>query len=257
VAILTALPVEFAAVQSFLENVEEIIHPNGTVYSAGDFRAVGVVRRIVLAEIGMGNPIAGIETVRMLAYVQPRLALFVGLAGGAKDVQIGDVVAAEYVYGYEPSKIADTVQPRIKTLVSAYALVQRARAVRRGDLWHKRIATGAKPRGFVGAIASGEQVVASDKAETFAMLKHQCGDALAVEMEGWGFLHAAHTSGDIPAIVIRGISDLIDGKDPEHDIGSQPAAAAHAAAFAFELLATLDNGQRRDKTGSLPLIGER
>src|SRR5262249_51689694 len=40
----------------------------------------------------------------------------------------------------------------------------------------------------------------------------------------------------IPCIVIRGISDAREGKNPELDKIHQPVAAAHAAAFAYELL---------------------
>ena len=237
---LTAIGLEYMAVRSLLTNLETLVHPAGTVYEAGRFSAGDANWTVVLAETGAGNNIAAIETSRALDAFRPTIAMFIGVAGGVKDVAIGDVVAADYVYGYESSKVTDTFQARIKTFGCGYPLVQRARMLRRSDHWHKRIGTGEKPQAFVGPIASGEQVIAGGNTQTHALLETHCGDTLAVEMEGWGFLFAAHTNGDVPAIVIRGISDLTADKDPDCDRALQPAAAEHAAAFAFELLATMD-----------------
>jgi nucleoside phosphorylase len=243
---MTALDLEFGAILSHLRNAYEVVHPAGTVYNLGEFVGGGQVWDVAVAEIGTGNPIAGIETIRALDYFRPHVALFVGVAGGIKDVRLGDVVAADYVYGYESSKAEEQLLPRIKTFGSAYPLVQCARAIRRSDRWHLRIRSGAKPAGFVGPIASGEQVLTRQDAEIVRLLRAHCGDALAVEMEGWGFLFAAHTNEDVPAIVIRGISDLLDDKDPLTDWKTQPAAAEHAAAFAFELLASFGSPRNID-----------
>jgi hypothetical protein len=67
----------------------------------------------------------------------------------------------------------------------------------------------------------------------------QLFDALALEMEGYGFLKAAHAHSGLEALVVRGISDLLEGKADADKGGSQERASRHAAAFAFQVLAKL------------------
>jgi nucleoside phosphorylase len=52
-------------------------------------------------------------------------------------------------------------------------------------------------------------------------------------MEGRGLLQAAHANHQVSALVIRGISDLIDGKSEADAGGSQEMAARQCQCVCF------------------------
>jgi nucleoside phosphorylase len=242
VVILTALPVEYEAARVYLKDLQENVH-EGTVYELGRFPSGDRFWKVAIAEIGMGNASAASAAERAIAYFKPQLVLFIGVAGGLKDVQIGDVVAANKVYGVEYGKVdAKGFKPRPNVYNATHALEQRARAVARRQGWMKRLSlplSDPPPMALIGPIAAGEKVLASTTSETWNLIKQSYGDALAVEMEGHGFLAALHANQHVEALIIRGISDLIDGKQTADAANSQKLAARHASAFAFEVLAKL------------------
>jgi nucleoside phosphorylase len=256
--ILTALPVEYEAVRAHLRSLQEEVH-KGTVYERGSFMAGEWLWEIGIAQIGAGNSTAAFEAERAIAYFVPDIVLFVGVAGGLKDVAIGDVVAATKAYGYESGKADQSVfllRPDVGE--SSYRLIQRAMAESRKKEWVQRISGRAQiralPRAFVGPIAGGEKVIASSRSDVFTFLRSNYNDALAVEMEGRGFLHAIHGNEHVQALIVRGISDLLDGKSQADALGSQETAARHASAFAFEVLAKLDNAEFRGSVQPANLI---
>lgn len=237
--ILTALPVEFQAVCAHVHNLQEMTHPaTGTIYQCGTFQGEQRMWSVAVTEIGMGGEAAANETGRALDFFHPELAFFVGIAGGIKDVLLGDVVVASKVYGYEAGRAGQQFEPRPAPWRADYALEQRARAQAREQQWLNRLEVSPSPvpQVFVRPLAAGEKVVASRRSEVYHFLRRNYGDAVAVEMEGHGFSQAVHST-RVRGIVIRGISDLIEHKTEADAAGSQRQAADHAAAFAFEILA--------------------
>lgn len=223
--VLTALPVEFTAVTGQLTAKRWDRHPQGTRYQVGTYHDWTVA----VAQIGRGNEEAGYSTERALEYFKPAVALFVGVAGGIKDVAIGDVVFATEVHGYEYGKETDQVfMPRGQVAASSYALVQAA-----GQLSQELAADFAV---VIEPIAAGGKVVADATAPSAQVIKRHYSQVVATEQEGLGFLKAATTRPEVAVGVVRGISDLLSGKSEADASGSQERAAHNAARFALDLL---------------------
>jgi len=256
VVILTAIRAEYKAVRAHLTNLQEETHPQGTIYERGKFTSNGKSWEVGIVEIGTGNSVASMEAERAIAYFKPSIVLFVGVAGGIKDVKLGDVVAATKVYGYESGKAELTFKSRPDVGLSAYNMIQRAKAEARKPDWQQRLTSSPNPSPdvLVAPIAAGEKVVASTQSSVWQFLRNNYGDAVAVEMEGRGLLQATHANQQVSALIIRGISDLIDGKSETDKAGWQEIAAHHASAFAFEILAKHDptesNSSPNNKTSS-------
>ncbi len=238
--IVTALSLEYQAVYAHISNVRRLRHQRGTMYEQGLFATDNITWEVVLIEAGQGNTATAIITEQAIEYFQPDTILFVGIAGGIKDVKIGDVVVATKLYNYEQGKVEETYKSRPALFHTTYALEQQARAVLRQGRWLHRLPLplpDKPPVTYIGPIAAGEKVIASTRSEIYALLRERFNDALAVEMEGYGFLHAAHLNRQVEAIVVRGISDLLDKKEETDKQLSQEIAAQNASAFAFEVLA--------------------
>ena len=246
VAIITALPLEYKAVRYFLKNCKETENEQGNVYETANYQNW----EVGLAEIGQGNPNAAMETERAIQFFKPNYVFFVGIAGGIKDVALGDVVIAKVLKGYVKGKETDLgFLPRGDIGQSDYALIQRAKANAKNEQWFEKLNTNSKPKALIGVIAAGEEVVASEHCVTYERLTTLYSDALAVEMEGIGFLTAIHAN-NAKGIVIRGISDLLSNKTASDESGWQEKAAHHAAAFAFGILDKLANQSPETKIKS-------
>src|SRR5262245_24859086 len=242
--IVTALPIERTAVIEHLREVSAEPPHGGSIYRRGIFDEGSDPWDVVVAEIGAGNVGASAEAERVISHYCPEVALFVGVAGAVKDLKHGDVVASTKVYGYESGKDdKGGFKTRPAVQLSAYGLEQRARYEAGEPGWRQRIkligqsSQAVVPDARVAPIAAGEKVVAWNRSRTYKFIRREYGDAVAVEMEGHGFLLGVHMNHPTQGIVIRGISDLVDDKDKANDEIWQPIAASHAAAFAFQILA--------------------
>lgn len=257
VLILTALDLELQAVLAHLTDVSSVKGRDGTIYECGMFREAGQEWLVILVETGAGNheaqnAVTNAHVALAQTEVKPDLQIFVGVAGSRKkDVPIGSVVAANRVYSPYSGKYGENgFSARPHVFNANNRVLGAAQKVRRDKKWIDRIAhltdrnippfdnypCNFPPLAEIAPAVSTEAVLANKTSDLEALIADHYGDACIVEMEGYGSLFAASRE-ETPAIVIRGVSDMAEHKDPETDAVRQPIAAAHAAAFAFELIA--------------------
>ncbi len=240
--IVTALQLERRAVRAHLDGFETRAVGAARV-DIGRFVVDAATLRVGVIECGPGNVDAAALATTTAMNLKPRVVLMVGVAGGLKDMRIGDIVASSKIHWAEPGRSEDDlIRPRPDLGPVSVELVQIARAVAADNSWQSRRLGAAvnapRPRAIVAPIAVGERVVASSQSADARRIRATYSDAVAVAMEDVGAAKAAAVAG-AAALSIRAVSDLLDGKAAADATGSQPIAAANAAAFAFELLARL------------------
>lgn len=244
IIVLTALNLEKEAVIEHLTDVKQEKHFElGTVYYHGSLETPTDNIDVIVGCSGQTNINAAYETERALNYYKPSYAFFVGVAGGLKDVKVGDIVIGNDVVGYERGKTGeDGFKPRPQFGASSYDLERAASSFAYSQSWELissslvNIQFGKKISVFSGTIASGEKVDASNKSDIHKLIKNNFSHALAIEMEGLGFLTVCMTRPTVKSLLLRGISDLVSNKGEMDGKGSQPYAAQNAAAFLFGLI---------------------
>ncbi|MER6680822.1 5'-methylthioadenosine/S-adenosylhomocysteine nucleosidase [Streptomyces olivaceoviridis] len=228
VLVLTALPLEYAAVRAYLPERVERVHPTGTRVETG--RLPDSSWHLAISELGVGAERAAALTTQLIDWLHPEAVLFVGVAGSLKDgIGIGDVVVGTQIYEIHGGKQTDEgFKVRPKALPSSHALEQAARSAAR-DLADVRV--------HFAPIATGDVVLADSESGIARHIERHYNDAGAIEMEGSGAANAAHLSGRLDALVVRGVSDRANARKAEADAGgSQQRAAAHAASVTVAVL---------------------
>jgi nucleoside phosphorylase len=244
--VLCALLVELRAVRAQMETygaVGEQVIAGGEIYLTGTLAGQHVNWDVRAACSERTNAAAAASLTNAINSFNPEVALYVGVAGGiAGKVELGDVVAATTVFDYDHGKDTATgYEPRELQLHSSFDLRQRALHVAASEDWKASIAPAtADPGGtftaHVEPIAAGSKVITAAGSPTAQLIASIAPRAVAVETEGAGFLAAVERFATVSGIVVRGISDMLDGKQASDKQGWQPQASARATAFAFELL---------------------
>lgn len=232
IVILTPIEVEYRAVRKFLENRQsQLLHQSS--YETGTYQG----SQVIIRQIGATNNVAATETIQMLHHFQPDYVIMVGVAGGVKDVSIGDVLVPTKVYAYERGKDTDSgFVTRPDTYRFDQGLIERAKMV---DREFEDLSVAPPYKVFFGPVASGDKVINSHKAQITSLIKGTYNDTLGLEMEAVGFATALMSSPSTKGIMIRGVSDLLDDKSKADESGSQERASANAAHFAFSLIKKL------------------
>ncbi|ELP62313.1 protein kinase domain-containing protein [Streptomyces turgidiscabies] len=242
VVVLTATVVEYAAVLDLLDARHSLNSASGAPYTVGSLNVEAGVWEVWVGCIGQGNVTAALQASQAIQDLQPALIVFLGTAGGLKEgVRLGDVVFATKVYGYESGKQTDErllSRPDI-ALVDPQTTAF-ARRIAGSEKWHPDRTDSSdglqSPWVHVAPIAAGEKIQAGQRAEFRTHLRESFNDAVAVEMEGLGFLTGAQQWSGIPAMVVRGVSDLLADKSPDQDEHVQPISCSNAARFLRDML---------------------
>lgn len=238
-AVLTALSLEYDAVREHLTDIETLTHPRyGTKAKLGQLP--DTPWQVVLVNMGEGTLTAATLTERVLTWLDPEAVLLVGVAGGLKnDIEIGDVVVATKVYSIHGGKqTPDGFLVRPEAWRASHRLEQAAK---------EALGSAQDFKAHFKPIAVGDVVLADRKSELARHIHAHYNDAVAIEMESSGVANAVHLAGEAGALIIRGISDKADPDKSEADkAGSQPRAAANAAAAAVAVLRELTPKQVTD-----------
>jgi glycine C-acetyltransferase len=239
--ILTAIEEEYIQARSYLQEIKEVEAQDGTIIEEGFFLYDDSRIIISLVKTGMGNIKSGIVSHIALNKIKPDYLLFVGIAGGIKDVEIGDVLVGEKFYYYENGKVKDQFYARPESGNSAYRILQRATIESRKDDWKNacKQMCPTKSKVVIGNIASGEKVVAAQDSSTFSpytIIKQHYNDAHAIDMESGGLITSSWVSSYPNLVVIRGISDLLVNKEESDSAGCRTWAINNAFGFAFHLI---------------------
>jgi nucleoside phosphorylase len=268
VLIVTALPLEMVEVRRFTKHVASCQSRDGNVFELGHFSGTGSDWLVVVGESGAGNHQASQLVTHACSQFGPfELIALVGVAATRKsdDAPIGSVVAAEHVYWPYVGKYKDgELQGRPRDIPINRQLLGFVRKVARDGRWHERLTPPYggispdhndypqpfPPTARVAQIVSVESVSADIKSSLEAHITSDYQDATALEMEGYGAMFAALNE-ETPCVVIRGISDDRAGKDAALDKIHQPIAAAHGAAFAYELLDLWGENRRPPETRAI------
>lgn len=249
--VIGALPLEVEAMRQQLSHLREESHPRvETLAHVGQLDGRHLHWQVSVLYSQQTSADAAVIAERAIAWYSPDVALFVGVAGGLKDVKPGDVVAGDTVHDVEYGK--DTLegyQARPREFRGSHGLVQRATFTAVSNDWRERIQPANCECPFDGKgdvhiepIACGMKVLENTKSAIYDNVRKAAPRAVAIEMEGAGFSAAVDKSVGVRGMVIRGISDMLKDKGDPLDGCRQQHAAARAAAFAAQLLHDMQLG---------------
>jgi len=256
--IVPALLSEAKAILSFFEDISVKSAPSGVSFTTGKLKllssALGRSARnnwtfFIATPTAAGNLQASRAVGQMIPECRPDLIAMIGCAGGFPGkIDQFDVTVATQVDYIARSKVGSHIEIRPLQEFCSRTFVDHCKNVQLLDVWHQYLApetSNAPINVYFEPIVSGETVLVNSNSDFFRAAVIASPRAVAIEMEGYGFLSACRDQ-HIEGVVIRGISDTLDNKyeQPGNSSGSilgidraQLKATRHAAALFF---ATLD-----------------
>lgn len=242
ILILTPIEIEYTEVKKHLQIPSNPDVPSsGIQYELGKFKGRFHEFEIIITQTGSKNTDIALAAEKAIQKFNPAIVILTGIAGGVKDVKIGDIVIANKLYGYEAGKETDDgFVSRPEVFNCSLDLVDHAKKIGRSDQWKSRSDFAENSKVYTGPIISGDKVIASTDSVVYQRLKRHFNDTLALEMEASGFGKVMLYYPSIKFINIRGVSDLLKGKSETDGEGGQELAVANVSAFVFETLSELD-----------------
>ncbi len=238
------------------EGTQDKVLPDGTCYyevccatTSGDDADLRIVQ---LKHAGVLQ--TAVTASRVIDLWRPACVVSFGIAGGflgSGDVELRDVVVADSVFYYEPSKEGVGATSSERRRDGAFNRIRGARLLplpTDDDLVVASRSAWAACRDDVdfnvrfGPIASGEKLVADLKSPTRESILALNGKMLAVEMEAAGVAAASQERSLSPFprrfLALKGISDNASADKQLQEVHREPAAA-NAASFFRRLVASL------------------
>lgn len=259
IGIITALPVELAAVRRIIGNLRQYYdnsRDKGRLYELGEIQNLqGKKHKVVVALSGEGNDSSAIVCTDMLnIFPSVKEIIMCGIAAGIPKcgIRLGDIAISNSVIQYDYGKIEDEGYVLKSIPLKSSAKFEHTLKIIETDeysekyLWHSIIDEFAidkferpdnstdplreeadklerYPRTINGCIASANLVVKKGELRDEIEKKHK---AIAIEMEGSGIADAARYT-NVGFIVIRGVCDYADSlkDDTWHNYAAVVAAS--------------------------------
>jgi adenosylhomocysteine nucleosidase len=223
IAIIGAMDLELETLLNALENRE--------IHTIADktFHVGSIAQHdVVIAKSGIGKVNAAMTASMLIIKYKPEYLINIGVAGGVKPTQIGDIVVASGICYSDVSLEAIDRLPFGK-MGTDPLIVEPDQPLRNRVV---SILTKQNIHFHQGLVASGDSFVVCRA--FLKPIENVVGPVLACEMEGMAIAIVCHKF-MVPFVSLRGISDVVDSSDQEEtyrisvdDIAKKTAALALA-----------------------------
>ncbi|MCP3758521.1 caspase family protein [Streptomyces sp. TBY4] len=225
VLVLVSTASEHNAVRTHLEQLRELVHPDGIRVEKG--LLPGTPWQVVIGDPEPGAGRADAVSALLVDWLRPEAVFSVGVAGGLSDeVAIGDVVVATGTYdlsGAMKAQSSEGVQVRPEVVPGSHLLERAARSA---------VQDMRGVRAHFGPIVRDDSPLI-DPGPGLALVLSYLRDALAIDLQGFWPARAATPSRRPEVLAIRGIDDHIDA------LKDDALGAYHAAERAASVLAAV------------------
>ena len=224
IGIIGAMQEELNVILKEVKDLKEIKLRIRTFYT-GTISGKEVV--VVLAGIGKVN--AGITTSILLENFDITSVINIGVAGGQNGVSHKDIVISKEVL-YHDFDVTKFGKYKIGQVPGMEALFYADNTLIELT---QNVIEKLKIKYKIGKIATGDQFIYSK--DSISKLNNEYKDVFAIEMEAAGIAHAA-TLYNVPFIILRSISDLIDDETQDNDFDKFLEEASKNAALVLKEL---------------------